>query len=121
MPDNEYDKIRKRECEGCAKGLRISEGFLRSGKTLHVVSELGRCEPCTAPSRDAVIDRQAEEIRGLREDFLELLKAAERIKHWHDTHNNGMIVSAESVRDLWAATEDARAALNPTPKEHLNA
>jgi hypothetical protein len=31
--------------------------------------------------------------------------AARRVRHWHDADNDGMVVSGESVRALWAALE----------------
>lgn len=39
----------------------------------------------------------AEEVRDLRE----VLKAARCIRHWHDSDNDGMVVSGEHVRNLW--------------------
>ena len=33
----------------------------------------------------------------------ELVEAAECIRHWHDSGNEGMVVSAEHVRKLWEA------------------
>lgn len=35
--------------------------------------------------------------------ILGLVRAAEKVRHWHDAHNGGMIVSAESVHELWEA------------------
>lgn len=37
----------------------------------------------------------------------ELLDAAKKIKHWHDwgRDNEGMVVSSEAVRELWAARD----------------
>jgi crotonobetainyl-CoA:carnitine CoA-transferase CaiB-like acyl-CoA transferase len=35
-------------------------------------------------------------------------KAAECIRHWHDTANGGMIVSGEHVRALWLALTDLK-------------
>jgi hypothetical protein len=42
-----------------------------------------------------------------------LTEAASCIRHWHDAmaDGSGMVVSAEHVRKLWDATEQARAAL----------
>lgn len=46
----------------------------------------------------------------LTEDKLQKMKAvieaAKRIQHWHDREPDGMIVSAEHVRKLWAALHD---------------
>lgn len=50
--------------------------------------------------------------------FIAVAKAAQCIRHWHDTgrDNEGMIVSAEKVRDLWAELALLSAAL-PGVKE----
>ena len=42
------------------------------------------------------------------EPLLNIIEKAERIRHWHDGDNDGMVVSAEAVRDLWEALGDAR-------------
>ena len=47
---------------------------------------------------------------GLKEDLeplLNIIEKAERIRHWHDSANDGMVVGAEAVRDLWEALSDA--------------
>lgn len=41
-----------------------------------------------------------------------LREAADKVKHWHDTKNDGMIVSAHAVMGLWSA-------LNETPQTSL--
>lgn len=45
--------------------------------------------------------------------------AARKIRHWHDAmrDNSGMVVSANAVRELWAALDelDGRPAVTPTP------
>ncbi|KAA2211666.1 hypothetical protein [Teichococcus oryzae] len=47
---------------------------------------------------------EAEEARW--KAALEVIEAARCIRHWHDTmQGQGMIVSAEHVRLLWAALE----------------
>ena len=38
-----------------------------------------------------------------------VIEAAKRIRHWHDLEPDGMIVSAEHVRKLWAALHDLEA------------
>jgi hypothetical protein len=51
---------------------------------------------------DAFLANHAAEIEAL-------VRAAKCIRHWHDSSNDGMIVSAEHVRNLWdalAALED---------------
>lgn len=35
--------------------------------------------------------------------ILGLARAAECIRHWHDSGKDGMVVSAEHVRNLWEA------------------
>ena len=37
----------------------------------------------------------------LLSDYIKLRKAAECIRHWHDKHEDGRIVSGEKVRELW--------------------
>ena len=37
----------------------------------------------------------------LREDYEKLKAAASCIHHWHDSSEDGMVVSAEHVRNLW--------------------
>jgi hypothetical protein len=38
-----------------------------------------------------------------------VIEAAKCIRHWHDREPDGMIVSAEHVRKLWAALHDLEA------------
>lgn len=58
------------------------------------------------------IERLNAEVARLREALEDHVRAAECIRHWHDTlGDEGMVVSAEHVRLLWEATSRARAAL----------
>jgi len=81
----------------------------------------------THPDPDGGVDRWVVEVRPAGsppdETKLERLSrieaAARRIKHWHDTLPNpgtgecdGMVVSAQAVRDLWGALGD-----EPKPTE----
>lgn len=69
----------------------------------------------------AVTERQLWQVKAeatlaenarLREALEDHVRAAECIRHWHDTlGDEGMVVSAEHVRLLWEATSRARAAL----------
>lgn len=60
----------------------------------------------------AEIERLRTQVAALREALDEHVRAAECIRHWHDTlGGEGMVVSAEHVRFLWEATKRARAAL----------
>ena len=53
-----------------------------------------------------------QEVGRLREALEDHVRAAECIRHWHDTLGaEGMVVSAKHVRLLWKATRRARAAL----------
>lgn len=73
----------------------------------------GRCRDQSTISEAAYeIERlRASEAR-LREALEDHVRAAECIRHWHDTlGDEGMVVSAEHVRLLWEATSRARAAL----------
>lgn len=45
-------------------------------------------------------------IKELQGQVLALREAASKIRHWHDTGSDGMIVSADSVRELWEALTD---------------
>ena len=38
-----------------------------------------------------------------------LVDASSKIRHWHDAHDGGMIVSGDSVRGLWSALSAADA------------
>lgn len=43
--------------------------------------------------------------RALREALEQLIAAAHKVKHWYDTFDGGMIVSGESVFELWDARD----------------
>jgi hypothetical protein len=44
-----------------------------------------------------------------------LVDAADKVKHWHDSHDGGMIVSGDSVFGLWRAqTAAASQGFTPT-------
>ena len=60
---------------------------------------------------DRVEELEAEVARLTRRIALadELCAAADCIRHWHDSGQDGMVVSASHVRDLWGATEAYRA------------
>lgn len=45
-------------------------------------------------------------------EALAVIEAARCIKHWHDAHNGGMIVSGEHVHALWDALDKYDAALS---------
>lgn len=60
--------------------------------------------------RDVIREADAEmKAAALEAALREHVEAAECIRHWHDTgqNNEGMIVSAEKVRELWDATKRA--------------
>jgi len=38
--------------------------------------------------------------------LLQIEDAAKRIRHWHDSEPDGMVVSSEHVRKLWAALQE---------------
>lgn len=42
-------------------------------------------------------------LRNHADAILGLVRAAECIRHWHDSGKDGMVVSAEHVRNLWEA------------------
>ncbi|MBX9760676.1 MAG: hypothetical protein K2Y29_17990 [Beijerinckiaceae bacterium] len=62
-------------------------------------------------------DDVAPGLAATREALRTLIEAAEKVRHWHDAmaDSSGMVVSAESVRGLWDATDHARAALSDAP------
>jgi hypothetical protein len=53
------------------------------------------------------------------EEAAPVIEAARCIRHWHDREPDGMVVSAEHVRALWAALDqyDAIRALKEAPHE----
>ena len=55
--------------------------------------------------------RLAKRVEALEAALAALLSAAACIRHWHDGEDGGMVVSAEKVRALWAARDQARMAL----------
>ena len=58
------------------------------------------------PTPDATITSTVERA---------VIDAARCIRHWHDTHDGGMIVSGEHVRKLWDALDRYDRALAPRP------
>lgn len=67
-----YNQIRKQECQWCAKGMRISRDP-GSGRDIHVThvdydpaGNTEEYESCTAPTKDAVIDRLASALERAR-------------------------------------------------------
>jgi hypothetical protein len=42
-------------------------------------------------------------MRNYLSDLIAVAEAAQCIRHWHDTDNDGMVVSGEHVRLLWVA------------------
>lgn len=71
--------------------------------------------------REAAAEARAVEaerqLAAVREALRTLIEAAEKVRHWHDAmaDSSGMVVSAESVRGLWDATDTARATLSDAP------
>ena len=69
-----------------------------------------KCHDMMTKERVAVCSHCKEEsprspgcsTASLREDYDKLKAAASCVQHWHDTANDGMIVSGEHVRGLWA-------------------
>lgn len=72
---------------------------------LRDIDAVGRIEDCGHSTR--VCADAADEIECLRK----VAKAARCIHHWHDSDNDGMVVSGEHVRALWQALHD----LDETP------
>src|SRR6185503_2962230 len=65
---------------------------------------------CTA---HADLGQQAAKLEAqIERAYMPVLEAARKIRHWHDDEKiGGMVVSAEHVRQLWAAIESADALL----------
>jgi hypothetical protein len=53
-------------------------------------------------------EAERNELRAEIELLRRVRDAADCIKHWHDSGEDGMVVSAEHVRKLWAALDAAR-------------
>jgi len=66
MTDSTYDRIRKQECEGCRRYLsKMPTGSNYAGWHVDPSQHEAalRFLPCTAPSRDEVIERLAKAIK----------------------------------------------------------
>jgi hypothetical protein len=77
------------EISGCA--VNIDRATLISAKSLPMYK---RCVIVTAA--------ELQKIEAV-------IEAAKCIRHWHDREPDGMIVSAEHVRQLWSALHDLEA------------
>jgi len=83
--------------------------------TMELRSQLERLQSgfdalCTA---HADLGQQAAKLEAqIERAYMPVLEAARKIRHWHDDEKiGGMVVSAEHVRQLWAAIESADALL----------
>ena len=61
-------------------------------------------QPYAAKILQTVVDDNEALLSALT-DATEVIKAARCIRHWHDHEPDGMVVSAEHVRLLWAAID----------------
>lgn len=65
---------------------------------------------CTACDLEQIREMESSRSSGcstaLRDDYEKLKEAASCIRHWHDSGDDGMVVSAEHVRKLWAVLEE---------------
>ena len=98
MPtDSHYAAHCREVCDGCAKGFSISEGFLRQGRRLHIVSKLGRCEPCTALTIEQFAEQQARiaEIRRVK-----LEHAGEALEKRREQVQKGRLMLLNAARSL---------------------
>lgn len=71
MPETTYDKIRKQECEWCAMNMPFVSAIRKIGSpAIHEVSSPASrspdYKPCTAPTRDQVIDRLTSALERAR-------------------------------------------------------
>jgi malate synthase len=82
-------EINGEEISGCA--VDIDRATLIAAKSLPMYE---RCVIVTAAELQKMED---------------VIDAAKCIRHWHDREPDGMIVSAEHVRKLWAALHDLEA------------
>jgi hypothetical protein len=82
-------KINGEEISGCA--VDIDRATLIAAKSLPMY------ERCVI-----VTDAELQKMEAV-------IEAAKCIRHWHDRDPDGMIVSAEHVRKLWAALHDLEA------------
>ena len=56
------------------------------------------------------VDAMHEKARAKDAELIQrLVDASSKIRHWHDAHDGGMIVSGDSVRGLWSALSAADA------------
>ncbi len=75
----------------------------------HEIAESGECCNCALRVK----------LPTERLDLAEAVIAAARcIKHWHDTHNEGMIVSAKHVFALWEALKLYDAAISQSKDQY---
>lgn len=54
------------------------------------------------------------EVMDIYNHMIQLVQASEKIRHWHDTED-GMVVSAESVRNLWETLDTIKTEYNLDP------
>ena len=54
-----------------------------------------------------VLNQRITELEAENERLRKVMDAASCIRHWHDSGKDGMVVSAEHVRKLWSALDDA--------------
>jgi hypothetical protein len=105
---------------------RDAEGFQNANIALRLALERVSAE------RDAlrasvvrlIDEREAaeSELERLKQALSDLIAAAEKVRHWHDTMFNaatgeteGMVVSTKAVFDLWAERDKAKSALASSP------
>ena len=76
--------------------------------------------PADAQEQESELRSQKAALESQLAEARNVIEAARCIRHWHDTGRNGegMIVSAEKVRELWNALEkfDAAGALGAKPE-----
>lgn len=85
------------ECLKCKKPMEPADACYRCGAL--VIRE----DPQPSPS-DGL-----DGYNALLADYRKLRNAAEHIRHWHDTNDDGMIVSGSHVRELWKALAETKA------------
>ena len=82
---------------------KIQEDIATSTKMIFEVHRVKLEELCAIASEAALLRVEVEKFKALE-------TAAEKIRHWHDSLNGGMIVSGNSVRELWGALSELRKA-----------
>lgn len=104
-----YDKIRWESCRWCAK----DRPFCDHVEQMHWTDHMASTVECTAPTKDEVIEQQAERIAALEMALAHYAKA----ENWITLRQNGPIELWDCTdADGWNGSDYARRALLKTAK-----